>query len=146
MFIYLLTPKEFTNKVSPIFQKHNFEDFKATFVLVLDENFISDLYINKEMNMIIIKPRNITEHMINKGVGNSLMKFLEEKKDKEVSIMVGKRDGKIEAIAIFVNKNFNNDDDGFYKSYPKLQYNSTILSKLQSFYKAAKQRNFERGK
>ena len=145
MFIYLLNPAEYRDKIAPIFEKHHLTNFKATFLVIIDENFITDTYINKEMNMMIIRPRNLTKNLINKRVINELLQFLEDKKNKEVSIMVGKRDGKIEAITIFVNKTYNKDDKQLYQNYPDIKPNKIILNNLDKMHKISKQRNFDRG-
>ena len=138
MYIYLLKPSEYATQVDPIIQENKLE---STFIVILDNDFVTDLYINKQMNMLIIKPDILTEDYIPIGIGNNIINFLEQHKAKYVSLMVGERNGKIETIAVYVNKKYNNDSDSFYNSYPRLKYNSALLSKLESIFKASKHRN-----
>lgn len=144
MIIYLLEPDQYSLEIKSIFKKHNLENFESAFMVILDDDFIDDLYINKKMNIAIIRPRNINESFIADAIGLPLINFFDLRKEKSLSIMVGEKDGKIESIAVFVNKKYNNNDDQFYKSYPKLKYNNGIVKQLETLYKKHKNKDLGR--
>lgn len=138
MLLYLLSPSQYAQKISPIIDKHKFKNpYKSTFLFILDEDFPTDLYHNKELNMLIIKPNNINENFISNKILNKMVNFFNYQKNKEVSFFIGKlnKDGKIETIAVFFNKNFNNDDTKLFETYPKINYNKALLNKLNQSLK-----------